>query len=432
MGRVTSEARLQERSARARLKVRHNPYWRMISEGRHLGYYRGSRAGTWVARYRVAGASDNGVKASLGFADDFAEANGDAILNWKQALDRANAWFDLQASGGTKIDPNITVLDALTAFIAMRDARETARVGRPARSTASSKLGCHVLPDKILVAVKLRDLTEADLRAWQRRLPNMKGSSKQRVVTELKAALNDTVAENRRALPPDLALTIKFGLKSIFSEETATESVARENQILEDRQVRLILAKAHELDEDGDYSLLAILLAATGARFSQLARMMVRDVQVLHKRVLVPPSRKGRGKKAGAYIRIQVGPDVMEALGPAIEGRSPTAPLLERWHYRQVTKIEWVRADRQAWKTPSEMLRWWKKVVEGAGLPHVIPYALRHSSIVRAIGAGVPIRLVAALHDTSVAMIEKHYSRWITESLDDLSARAIIPLLRAA
>jgi len=62
------------------------------------------------------------------------------------------------------------------------------------------------------------------------------------------------------------------------------------------------------------------------------------------------------------------------------------------------------------------------------GLGGVVPYALRHSSIVRGIAAGLPIRLVAAMHDTSVAMIEKHYSRWIVEGLEDLTARAIIPL----
>ena len=42
-------------------------------------------------------------------------------------------------------------------------------------------------------------------------------------------------------------------------------------------------------------------------------------------------------------------------------------------------------------------------------------YALRHSSIVRMLLRNVPIRLVASLHNTSVAMIEKHYSKYITE-----------------
>jgi integrase len=77
------------------------------------------------------------------------------------------------------------------------------------------------------------------------------------------------------------------------------------------------------------------------------------------------------------------------------------------------------------------MTRKWKQVVAAVGLPGTVPYALRHSSIVRGIRSGLPIRLVAALHDTSVVMIERHYSRWITEGLEELAARAVVPLLAA-
>ena len=54
-------------------------------------------------------------------------------------------------------------------------------------------------------------------------------------------------------------------------------------------------------------------------------------------------------------------------------------------------------------------------------------YCLRHSSIVRMLLRNVPIRLVASLHNTSVAMIEKHYSRYITEhSIDDITRAALL------
>jgi len=59
----------------------------------------------------------------------------------------------------------------------------------------------------------------------------------------------------------------------------------------------------------------------------------------------------------------------------------------------------------------------------------VIPYALRHTSIVRGIRANQPIRLVAALHDTSVTMIERHYGRYIADGLDELAARSVVPLV---
>ena len=53
-------------------------------------------------------------------------------------------------------------------------------------------------------------------------------------------------------------------------------------------------------------------------------------------------------------------------------------------------------------------------------------YALRHSSIVRMLKANVPIRLVASLHNTSTKMIEKHYSKYITEHSDDVSRHALL------
>jgi hypothetical protein len=52
---------------------------------------------------------------------------------------------------------------------------------------------------------------------------------------------------------------------------------------------------------------------------------------------------------------------------------------------------------------------------------------LRHSSIVRMLVQNIPIRIAASLHNTSTSMIEKHYSRYITEhSIDDISRKALL------
>ena len=53
-------------------------------------------------------------------------------------------------------------------------------------------------------------------------------------------------------------------------------------------------------------------------------------------------------------------------------------------------------------------------------------YALRHSNIERQLLAGVPVRVLADAHDTSVAMIERTYSKYITEHSDDISRRALL------
>ena len=69
-----------------------------------------------------------------------------------------------------------------------------------------------------------------------------------------------------------------------------------------------------------------------------------------------------------------------------------------------------------------------RQIAADAGLdPAVVTiYALRHSSIVRMLLQNVPIRLVASLHNTSVAMIEKNYSKYITEHSDDISRKALL------
>ena len=42
-----------------------------------------------------------------------------------------------------------------------------------------------------------------------------------------------------------------------------------------------------------------------------------------------------------------------------------------------------------------------------------------------------PVRLVAAVHDTSVAMIEKHYGAFIVDAAEDLLRAAAVPLVPA-
>lgn len=99
MGRALRDAKLDRREARQKLPVQKEPYWRLISEGAHLGYYRGQRVGKWVARYRRPGAAGGYAKKTLGEADDIRDADGEAILNFRQADDAARAWFDDQARG---------------------------------------------------------------------------------------------------------------------------------------------------------------------------------------------------------------------------------------------------------------------------------------------------------------------------------------------
>ncbi len=428
MARPVSEYRIQDRAARGRLPARAKPYWRALSQGAHLGYRRGKLKGSWVARYYDPARTDY-VTSVIGEADDLRDANGEDILSFKQAFDKALHWIDLSTRPGAGAsDPDMSVGDAVQAYVAARDARRSSQAGRALHADAYYTLTRFVLEDAKLAGTRLVHLTESDLRAWQLRIGRRKASSVQRVVNDLKAALNAAFEAHRQMLPHDLPVTIKYGLK--VDTPDVLIAVARDNQILSDDQVRRIVAAAIAIDPD--FGRLVVLLAATGARFSQIARMQVGDVQAEQRRLLVPQSYKGR-KRQLQYVRVQVGEDTLAALAPVTEGRPASAPLLEHWRLKQTSPTTWVRVDRRPWESSSEMVRLWQRAVRDAGLPAAtIPYGLRHSSIVRGLRMGLPIRLVAALHDTSVAMIERHYSRWITEGLDEIAARAVVPIVAAA
>lgn len=444
MAKALSETRIAGRSERKRLPISDAPYWRGIDPEVHLGYRKGKRGGVWLVRWR-AGAGYRQRK--LGTADDeLSEGTLDfdaAVKAARQVVEEERLRERAEAQG-----PLLTVRAAVEAYMDIRDARERERRGREVRSDARGRLEKYLtgrpargrrsaIEGVALAEVALHTLAESDLLAWRATLPaTLKRTTKQRLVNDLKASLNEAYASNRCRLPSTFSATVKYGLRDAGQQDDGSDSVARENQILSDAQVAKLISAARTIDEAGDWQgdlfRLVVLMAATGARFSQIARMRVADVQVESSRVLVPASRKGKGAK-NLHTPVPVGSDVLKALEPATAGRQPTATLLERWRSKQVPgSIRWEPVERGPWQTPSEIVRPWGQIRAEAGLSEAIPYSLRHSSIVRCIKANLPIRLVAALHDTSVAMIERHYGRFIADGLEELAARAVVQLVQSA
>jgi hypothetical protein len=56
----------------------------------------------------------------------------------------------------------------------------------------------------------------------------------------------------------------------------------------------------------------------------------------------------------------------------------------------------------------------------------ITSYALRHSSICRALLNGVPVSVVAKLHDTSSREIEAHYAAHILDVTGELSRKGLL------
>jgi integrase len=442
VSKLARSAKLDTPTARARLAPSPKPYFQSIDEGLHLGYRKGERTkatnpkrapGRWVLRRYLGG--EKYIVETIGLADDFSDADGAAILSFFQAQTRARERVQAVAEEAriASLGPAITVKSAIEEYLtarAKREAHDRGAVGL--KHDARSRLTKHVIKSHETLAAKpLAALTTSDLAKWREGLKMAAGSA-QRTVNDFKAALNAAARRAKAALPPEIRDTIKDGLATVH----AAPAAAREAQVLPDADVRAVISAAWEVDAEGewegDLGRLVLVLAATGARFSQIARMMVADVQAAQMRLMIPVSRKGRGTKNSSHVAVRVGDDVLAALRKATAGRKGSEPLLLRPHWQPIATVKWEKVDRGPWHSAAELTRPWAAIVKRAGLAAgTVPYALRHSSIVRGLRAGLPVRLVAALHDTSSAMIERHYAAFIVDAMDELAARAVVPLQTA-
>jgi integrase len=383
-------SKLASRSTRLKLGIRKKPYFETIVYGVLLGYRRTQANGTWVVR--VTKDSSDWTKA-IGKADDY-KASGPDILTYDEAQDKAKE----TARVGKPGDDN-TVKAALDRYEDDLKSR-----GGDLNNVARARLH---LTDK-LANKAVGSLTKADLAAWRDGLKEkMKPASVNRTIAALRAALNLAAEDGGGRIANREAW--RSGLKAIGG------AVKARNVILDESDVRTVIGAAYrDSDEFGEFVELA---AVTGARPSQLEKLQGEDVHAdftdpktrrRQPRVMMPVSRKGRGEKKITHRPVPIPASLAERLA----GRTGT--LLKR-------------PDGGSWAGTNLPHRFDEAIKDVTlSQPKVTMYALRHTSIVRQLLAGVPIRVVAAHHDTSVAMIERSYSEHIADHADDLTRPTLL------
>ena len=307
----------------------------------------------------------------------------------------------------TAPDKRVTVQDALNDYANDLEARagDSGNVSRT-RGRLSEDL----------LSKAVADLTVSDLQAWRNSLiGQVAAATINRLMTPLKAALN-------RAADMDEGKTIhsraawQIGLSSLADAEEAR------NVVINDAVIEVLISAAHH--QGAAFGRFIEVAAVTGSRASQIAALTVGDlIQGDDSRLMMPMSKKGRGVKAVRRQPIPIPTGLANALANAAVGRGMGELLLPR-------------DNGQGFNSSNDFVRPWNRARKAAGLKteaiapytldEITTYALRHSSIVRQILHGVPLRVVAALHDTSVAMIERNYSRYIAGQADAI-ARAAMP-----
>jgi integrase len=395
MARSIRSTPLETRSARLRLPVSKAPVFIKLGPKIGLGYRRNQTAGTWVVRLSD---SKGRTRTAIGIADDYNEADGEKVLNFWQAQERARQFaYGNDPGSATRRGIPITINQALDQYATDLKIR-----GGDAGNVTRVKV--HLSDTLARRSISL--VTTRELRQWRDGLATqLAAATVNRTSNALRAALNLAADHDERITTRRAWET---GLAAIHDAEESR------NVILDEQAIRALIAVSYEQGEE--FGLLAETSAVTGARVSQLARLEVQDLQDARPdpRLTMPSSRKGRGKKKLTRRPVPIPVSLAAKLRSAADGRRPTAPLLTK-----------PGGDR--WRK-SDHSRPFARAVKAAGLDpgEVTLYALRHSNIVRALLAGVPVRVVAVNHDTSVAMIEKTYSRHIGDHADALARQGLL------
>jgi integrase len=381
VARRTRSAALENRTQRLKLSARKKPYTALIAPGIFLAYRRNAGPGTWSVKC-------NGWLKRFALADDHEDANGESVMSYWQALEHAKT---LARAGEGNTEQPISVGEAVDAY-------ETDLETRGGSKYNASLIRRHLPGTLASKAVAL--LTERELREWRAGLikkGGLKPASADRYARAFKAALALAASNDKRITN---VAAWKNGLKKLPDSEVAR------NVILPDQTVTALVGGSY--DEDQEFGLLIDVLAETGARESQVFKLTPHDLQdnnPVAPRLMMPTSRKGKNRKI-EYRPLPISPRLAKALRHQAKGRAVHAPLFD--------KI-WNLATR------------FRPIVERLGLgPEITPYCLRHSSIARQLLKGVPTRVVASHHDSSVAMIERNYSRYILGDPTDALTRATL------
>jgi integrase len=405
----TTVSQLQSATNRLKLKPQTRAYFVKVAASTWLGYRKPlSGPGSWVAR-AAAGGDGKGWEKTLWTADDAGtKANGDKVLTFWQAkseVQKLTGHVPGTDASTTDHGAAVTVDQALNLY-------EGELRRRGARVYNAQLPRCHLSATLLSKPVTL--VTKPELEGFRESML-AKGnapSSANRVMNCLRAAL--THADGTR-------LHIwRSGLKAL-PDATEANNVVFEDEATAQQWVAAAYAHDHQL------GLLTHVVGETGARPSQAVRLRIRDlitVDAAAPRLMMPKSGKGGTRHPGQRkierYAVAISPELATLLKAAVKGRPGHAPLLLRNNGQPWSEID----------PASQYRRDVRAVVERIGLePDVYGlYAFRHTSITRMLLKGTHTAIVAKAHDTSEAMIRKHYAACILDFSDAIT-RNTLPAL---
>jgi integrase len=435
MGRKIRDTELDTRAARARLKARGKPYYRLIDPKLHLGYRRlRGGAGKWVVRMYAGDKAY--VIETVATADDFSDTNKADVLNFREAQDRARRLRDQRSQAAAGVGGPYTVGQAMDDYLSYLESEH-----RPQSSIGDAKYKIEAFIRPKLGDSEVAELKAKQLRTWlgdlARQAPRVR-TRKQ----EKQRFRKTSDARARRQTANRVLTTLKAALNHAFDEEKVPSNKAwgRRLKPFEDvgsaRPGHLSIAEAKRLvnaaDQESGFRDLVRAALFTGCRYGELCRLKVRDFEFGKLAILISKSGKARhvsltDEGKAFFEQITAGRKRDDLM---LQNRARVARALEteRERLRKARKPEKAAKvdDDGAWRK-SEQARPMADACANGKIDAVGFHQLRHSYASLATMNGTPLLVLAKnLGHADTRMVERHYGH-LTKSYVEEAIREGAP-----
>jgi len=390
MARTIRDVALETRAARARLQPRGKPYYRAIEPGLHLGYRKPKTAsGAWVCRIYTG---DQAYKVErIGIADDFSDADGSAVLSWKQAQDIARTKLTGQATKST--GGPLTVRQAVERYIEFleRSRKSAADARYRAESAIYEPLGD--IEASKLTTKRIRDWLD-DIAKARPRLRTRKGEAQK----HREASADPEDVRRRRSTANRTLTVLKAALNREWREGHISADAAWRRvepfEAVEAARVRyLSVEEAKRLINASDADFRALVQAGlfTGCRYGELGRLEVADFNPDSETLAIRTSKSGKAR------HVELTDEGVRFFRKHCAGRAGAEPMFGK-------------ADGSTWGK-SHQNRPMAAANERAKIsPPIGFHGLRHTWASLAVMNGVPLLVVAKnLGHADTRMVERHY-----------------------
>jgi integrase len=414
MARTVHNAKIDSRSARAKLSANKSAYWTSLAPGCALGYRKGAKGGVWLAKIVK---EDFRKEKTIGPADDAFDADGVTALSYADAQEKARQWISAQAknqaNGGLPETGPYTVSDAVGDYIA-----DYKRRGGKALQETRQRADAFIIPT--LGAIEVARLTSPQIRGWHEALAKSPPRLRSKIGKPLsfRDTTGDPEAERRRRATANRTMTVlKAALNHAFNEGKAqTDEAWRRTKPFREADAAKVRYLSHaeckRLVNSCDPAFRPMMQAAllTGCRYGELAALHCHDFDATAGTVSIRVSKSGKPRHV-----------VLASEGIRL--------------FEQVTngklggELIFVRPDKKAWGK-SHQFRYLREACAIAKIePAVSFHILRHSYASHLIQAGAPLPIIAAnLGHADTRMTERHYAH-LSKSYVAEVIRAAMPTL---